>query len=79
MPRTYVRKAPTRGNIADEALQTALDAIASGRKIREVGRSFNIPEAPLPYKIKMKQRTMSKLGRRPIFTEEREKELTEHI
>lgn len=79
MPRTYVRKVPTRGNITDEVLQTALDAIASGRKIREVGRSFNISEATLRYKIRMNQRSMSKLGRKPIFTEEQEKELTKHI
>lgn len=45
--------------MAVEVLQTALDAIASGRKIREVRRSFYIAEA-----TQTNQRSMSKLGRK---------------
>lgn len=46
MPSKYVRKSNV-GNWTEETLKKALDAINSGRKIREVSRAFNIHEATL--------------------------------
>jgi hypothetical protein len=54
-------------------------AIQSGRRIREVGRAFNIPESTLRDKMKSGFPSATRLGRKPVFTAEQEKELANHI
>ncbi|KAJ8932058.1 hypothetical protein NQ314_014981 [Rhamnusium bicolor] len=79
MPRNYVRKTVIN-SYNKESLQNALNAVINdGRKIREVGRCFNIPESTLRKKISLNQLKTSRLGRKPVFTEELEAELTEYV
>lgn len=78
MPRTYTRK--TQKNSWDSAkLQTALSEIAKGRKIREVGRAFNIPESTLRKQRKSEQIKATRLGRKSVFSPEIELQLKEYI
>ncbi|KAJ8964903.1 hypothetical protein NQ314_004542 [Rhamnusium bicolor] len=79
MPRNYVRKTVIN-SYNKESLQNALNAVINdGRKIREVRRCFNIPESTLRKKISLNQLKTSRLGRKPVFTEELEAELTEYV
>lgn len=78
MPREYVRKTQ-RAKWTEEQLNKALDSIRGGRKIREVARAFEIHEATLRTRMKMGNKEGPKLGRKPIFSYEQEKELENHI
>lgn len=78
MPRTYRRKSH-RACWSSEALQAALKAIENGRYIREVSRTFAIPRATLQDHRKNKRVSKPQLGRRPVFTQQQERELSEQI
>ncbi|KAK9712584.1 hypothetical protein QE152_g24830 [Popillia japonica] len=63
-----------------EDLQNALDAIRKdGRKIREVGRCFKIPEWTLRKKLSEDDLKLPRLGRKTVFTQDTEVELKEYI
>ena len=77
MPRNYTRK--TQKNSWDpDKLQIALREIAKGRKIREVGRAFNIPESTLR-KQKNAETHGTRLGCEAIFSPETEKQLKDYV
>ncbi|KAJ8945555.1 hypothetical protein NQ318_020401 [Aromia moschata] len=78
MPRTYVRKTE-KAQWTENELEAAITAIQSGRKIREVGRSFNIPESTLRDKLKININTKGKLGRKPVFNDEQETAIASHV
>jgi hypothetical protein len=78
MPRTYIRKTE-KSKWTEEDLKTAIAAIQSGRKIREVGRSYNIPEATLRDKLKTNINTKVKLERKPVFSNEQEAVIKSHV
>lgn len=78
MPRTYARKTE-KSKWTEDELRAAITAIKSGRKIREVGRSFNIPEATLRDKLKANINTKTKLGRKPVFNDEQETSIANHV
>jgi hypothetical protein len=78
MPRTYIRKTE-KSKWTEEDLKTVIAAIQSGRKIREVGRSYNIPEATLRDKLKTNINTKVKLGRKPVFSNEQEAVIKSHV
>ncbi|KAL3276612.1 hypothetical protein HHI36_011984, partial [Cryptolaemus montrouzieri] len=54
MPRKYIRKSE-KNKWLESILQEAFDAMRSGRKVREVGRSLNIPESTPQDKLKANQ------------------------
>jgi transposase-like protein len=72
MSRLYTRKTE-KAKWTAEQLQAAILAINSGRKIRDVGRSFGIAESTLRGRLKNQDYGKSKLGRIPIFSYEVEK------
>jgi hypothetical protein len=78
MPRTYIRKTE-KSKWTEEDLKTVIAAIQSGRKIREVRRSYNIPEATLRDKLKTNVNTKMKLGRKPVFSSEQEAVIKSHV
>lgn len=79
MPRNYTRKTAILAYTA-ESLQNALDAIRNdGRKIREVGRSFQIPESTLRKKLLENDLKLPRLGRNTVFSKEIECELKEYV
>ncbi|KAG5875758.1 hypothetical protein JTB14_022467 [Gonioctena quinquepunctata] len=83
MPVKYNRKTQ-RGNYSLEKVNAALhEIVANNRKIREVFRTFEIPEATLRRKLKIKNKqTESKsqsLGRAPVFSPIQEKEIAHHV
>jgi hypothetical protein len=80
MPRTYYIRKTEKSKWTEEDLKTAIAAIQSGRKIREVGRSYNIPEATLRNKLKTNVNTKIKLGRKPVlFSSEQEAVIKSHV
>lgn len=79
----YTRKTQRR-SFSVTALDAALNAIVEdGRKIREVARSFEISEATLRRKLKIKNRTKEvkseSLGRAPVFSPAQEKDIVDHV
>lgn len=79
MPRNYTRKTTILSYTAED-LQNALFAIRNdGRKIRDAGRAFNIPESTLRKKLSENQPKPLRLGCKPVFPEEIEDELREYI
>jgi len=78
MPRLYTRKTE-KAKWTAEQLQAAILAINLGRKIRDVGRTFGIAESTLRGRLKNQNYGKLKLGRKPIFSYEVEKELTKHV
>ncbi|XP_050065475.1 uncharacterized protein LOC126554433 isoform X2 [Aphis gossypii] len=78
MPRLYTRKTE-KGKWTAEQLQAAILAFNSGRKIRDVGRTFGIAESTLRSRLKNQNFIKPKLGRKPTFSFEVEKELTNHV
>lgn len=79
MPRKYIRKTEIN-SYSEETLQLALNAIRNdGRKIREVGRAFNIPESTLRKKILQNESKIYRLGRKSLFVSEVETELKQYI
>ncbi|KAJ8868652.1 hypothetical protein PR048_030191 [Dryococelus australis] len=74
MPKPYIRSMG-RGNYSAEQLQSALDSVRSGRKIREVGRAFGVAESTIRLRLKTEITQPSPLGRKPVFTKQQEQEL----
>lgn len=64
MPRNYTRKTVAILSYTVENLQNALDGIRNdGRKIREVGKSFKIPESTVRKKLLEKDLNPPRLDR----------------
>lgn len=78
MPNKYVRKTNIAG-WTKETLQEALEAIDSGRKIREVSRSFGIHEATLRARRRKNNTSGPRLGRPSTFSAETETEMANHV
>lgn len=78
MPKTYTRKTE-RASYSKETLSEALKAIKDGRKIREVGRSFGIPESTLRKQMLSNQPKFPRIGRKAVFSPEIEQDLAEYI
>lgn len=79
MTRTYTRTTEIN-TYTTENLQRALQAIRDeGRKIREVGRCFSIPESTLRKKLLETRPIPTRLGRKAVFSKELETELKEYI
>lgn len=79
MPRNYTRKTEIASYTSDN-LQNALDAIRNnGKKIRETGRHYKIPESTLRKKLSENVPTPSRLGRKATFTKEIETDLKDYV
>jgi hypothetical protein len=78
MPRTLVRK--TTGGISTEGqLEAALNAVKSGRPIREVGQAFSIAKSTFRLRLKTRCKKSAQLGRKTTFSEEQERELADCV
>jgi hypothetical protein len=79
MPRKYKRKTEII-SYSSKDLENALHAIRNdGKKIREAGRSFNIPESTLRKKLLENLPKPPRLGRKTVFYKEVETELKEYV
>ncbi|KAJ8895205.1 hypothetical protein PR048_000530 [Dryococelus australis] len=78
MVRNPPPRATTKGKWSSDHLDSAVQAIGNGRKIREVGRSFGIPEPSLLSRMKKGQFNGVRLGRKPVFSLEQEVALMFH-
>lgn len=79
MPRKYIRKTENK-SYTEETLSKALEAIKKdGRKIREVGRSFGIPESTLRKYLLLNRPQAPRLGRKSVFSPETEEELKDYM
>lgn len=79
----YTRKTQ-RGSFSSETIDAALKAIIEdGRKVREVARAFEIHEATLRRKLKirnlMKESKSESLGRAPVFSQAQENDIVDHV
>lgn len=78
MPRVYKRKSE-KARWTAEQLSAAINAINSGRSVREVARSFNIPRSTLQVRLKRNDTTNASLGRNSVFTKEEEEVLAKQV
>ncbi|KAL3279804.1 hypothetical protein HHI36_017312 [Cryptolaemus montrouzieri] len=78
MPREFIRKSE-KNEWLKSTLQEAFTAVRSGRKEREVGRSSNILESTLWDKSKANQSNKLRLGRNPVFNEEQNNAIANHV
>ena len=79
MPRTYIR-ITDRASWTTHDLQNAITAVRNGSSIRKSVMQYGIPEATLRRKIKLNDDIKeSNLGRPPVFSEEQECELANHV
>lgn len=60
-------------------MKAALEAVNSGRKIKEVARAFMLPESSIRDRLKKGEYYDPRLGRKATFSKEDEKELADHI
>lgn len=78
MAKKYKRRTE-KAKWTKQQLEAAAKAVGNGRPVREVGRSFNIPESTLRDRIKARNFENAKLGRNPVFSEDQERALVKHI
>ncbi|XP_063217110.1 uncharacterized protein LOC134527951 [Bacillus rossius redtenbacheri] len=78
MARKRVRTT-NRAKWTAESMKEALNAMAMGRGLREVARSFGIPVSTLKDRCKSGRSHEASLGRNSVFSAAQEKELTNHI
>lgn len=78
MVRNPPTRATTKGKWSSDHLKAAVQAIRSGRKIREVSRAFGIPESSLRTRMTKGQFESARLGRKPVFSHEQELALASH-
>uniref|UniRef100_T1HHK2 HTH psq-type domain-containing protein n=1 Tax=Rhodnius prolixus TaxID=13249 RepID=T1HHK2_RHOPR len=71
------------GNWTADQLLQAISAVKRGIAIREAGREYGIPEATIRKRMKLGDAEEStkgpNMGKSPIFSEQQEKELSEHV
>lgn len=79
MPRYYKRKTDII-SYTPEQLEKAINIIRNeGKKIREVGRNFNIPESTLRKRLLQNRPEPPRLGRKSTFTKEIETALKNYV
>lgn len=78
MPRKRVRTTEINAYSA-EKLEEALNAIRNGRKIREVGRAYDIPESALRKKLLLNEPKTLRLRQKTTFTRAVEDELKHYV
>ncbi|KAL3266575.1 hypothetical protein HHI36_010739 [Cryptolaemus montrouzieri] len=78
MPCECIRKSE-KNEWLESTLQEASTAVRSGRKVREVGRSLNIPESTLRDQLKGNQSNKLQMGRKHVFNEEQENAIANHF
>ena len=79
MPRVYNRTS-SRGSWTQESLQNAIKAILEDKmKIREAGRTFNIPEGTLRRRLVSKNFEKRNMGPSSCLGRETESKLVKHI
>lgn len=78
MGRIYNRQT-SKADWTAERMHAAIIAIQSGKKIREVSRTFNIPESTIRDRLKNSNLSSPKLGRKSTFSFEVEQEFAKHI
>lgn len=78
----YTRKT-NRGIHADRIASAVNKVLTENKKIREVARHYEIPEATLRRHLKIRnnvrQQKSISLGRAPIFTSQQENEILQHV
>ena len=80
MPRTYVGTTQRQSWTPDQ-LKSALKAIKDGSSIRKARKEFGILESTLRDKLKIADNgdLAPALERKPVFTPEQEKEISDHV
>ncbi|KAJ3619091.1 hypothetical protein MTP99_005878 [Tenebrio molitor] len=78
MPRLYNRQTNKACWTADN-LVAAIAAVRSGRAVREVSRTFEIPRSTIQKRMKNNHTEGPSLGRLPVFSKVEEKQLAAHV
>ncbi|XP_074040466.1 uncharacterized protein isoform X2 [Leptinotarsa decemlineata] len=60
-------------------MKAAPQAVRSGRKVKEVARTFDLPESSIRDRLKRGAYWDPHMGRHATFSNEEEKELKEHV
>ncbi|KAL3268326.1 hypothetical protein HHI36_007444 [Cryptolaemus montrouzieri] len=78
MPLDDIRKSE-KNEWLESTQQEAFTAVRSDQKVKEVGHSLNIPESTLRAKLKANQSNKFRMGRKPVFNEEQENAIANHV
>lgn len=78
MVRKHIRTT-TKAAWTEESLATAIAAVRSGMSIRTAGRTYGIHEATLRKRIKKGILGGPSMGRKPVLSDDQEKELCTHV
>lgn len=78
MVRTYQRRT-AKAAWSKAAMQAALDAVRNGMKIRRAAERFEIHESTIRKYLKKGAAAEPTMGRKPVFTKEQEKEISDHL
>nr|CAH7728440.1 unnamed protein product [Callosobruchus chinensis] len=70
MPCNYQRKTEKCSWDPEKLKKALTEIIRNGRKIREVGRAFNIPESTLRKQMRAENPGEARLGRKAVFSPE---------
>ncbi|KAJ8939882.1 hypothetical protein NQ318_023222 [Aromia moschata] len=73
------KRTTTKNSWDPQKLKIALNEIKKGRKIREVGRAFNIPESTLRKQKNAEIPEATRLGRKSVFSSAIETQLKEYV
>lgn len=80
MPRNRLRRTE-KAKWTAEDLQKAVNAVNDGQSVKSVSKMCNIPRTTLRDRLKDNRPKLEKpaLGRKPLFSEEQEKEIRDHL
>lgn len=78
MPRTY-KRITGRGSWTSTQLTAALNAVRTGRSVRDVARRFSIPRSTLQKRLKNNNVSDASMGRTSVFTKDEEEVLEKQV
>ncbi|KAJ4430341.1 hypothetical protein ANN_22557 [Periplaneta americana] len=78
MPRNRLRSTDKAKWTKDD-IEKAIKAVNDGRSVKSASKMFNIPRTTLRDRLKASNTEKPALGRKPLFSEEQEKELRDHL
>lgn len=78
MVRSRIRTT-NRAKWTEDTLKKAIEAVNNGNSVKKVSKDFNIPRSTLRDRLKSQNGAKPSLGRKPIFSEEQEQQLSDHV
>lgn len=78
MGRNY-KRITNKATWTKESMAEACAQVASGRSVKSVAKAFEIPRTSLRNQLKKRTPQGPKMGKKPVFNDEQEEELKNHV